>query len=116
MFERGFMAKIKKLSDLNDRLGFTVLAAPSSFPKVGAFGEDQSKNLLTAFDILREGLPLVEKKIKDPVLVTHLSQLLTDALAAYQEGDDKKGAHLLQDFQDIVFPNRFREYEERKGE
>ncbi len=82
----------------------------------GSFGSDQGKNLLTAFDILREGFPLVEKKIKDPVQLKQLKQLLADALLAYQQGEKKKGAHLLQDFQSIVFPNRFKEYEERKGE
>ena len=110
------MARIKTLSDLSDRLGFTVLSAPDRFPKVGAFGTDQAKNLLVAFDILHEGFPLVEKKIKDPTQVAHLKQLLSDALAAYQQGDKKKGAYLLQDFEDIVFPSRFREYEARKGD
>jgi hypothetical protein len=110
------MAKIKKLSDLNDRIGFTVLAAPDQFPKVGVFGDDQKKNLLAAFDILQEGMPLVEKKIKDPVQLSRLQQLLNESLSAYQRGDDMKGAHLLQDFQNIVFPNRFKEYEERKGD
>ncbi len=109
------MAKIKQLSDLDDRIGFTVLSAPDRFPMVGSFGNDQKKNLLTAFDILYEGIPFVEQKIKDPEQLEHLKKLLRDALAAYQKGENKKGAHLLQDFQSIVFPNRFKEYEKRKG-
>lgn len=108
-------AKIQRLSELSDRLGFTVLAAPDRFPVVGSFGSDQHKNLVIAFERLEEGLPLVEKKIKDPVVLGRLRNLLRDALGAYQQGDRKKGAHLLQDFQNIVFPDRFKEYEERKG-
>lgn len=108
-------AKIQRLSELSDRLGFTVLAAPDRFPMVGSFGNDQNKNLVVAFERLEEGLPLVEKKIKDQAVLERLRNLLRDALFAYQQGDRKKGAHLLQDFQNIVFPDRFREYEERKG-
>jgi uroporphyrinogen-III decarboxylase len=108
--------KIQNLSDLSDRLGFTVLAAPDRFPMIGSFGSDQKKNLVVAFERLEEGFPLVEKKIKDPAVLKQLRNLLSDALAAYQQSDRKKGAHLLQDFENIVFPNRFKEYEERKGE
>jgi hypothetical protein len=110
------MSKIKKLSDLNDRIGFTVVSAPDRFPSVGTFGSDQKQNLVTAFNDLHEGFPFVETKIKDPVLLKQLKQLLAEALAAYQRGEKKTGAHLLQDFQDIVFPRRFQEYEERKNE
>lgn len=109
-------AKIERLSDLRARIGSIVLSAPDRFPMVGSFGSDQQKNLLIAFDILHEGFPLVEKKIKDPAQLEQLRQLLKDALTAYQQGERKKGAHLLQDFEDIVFPDRFKEYEERKGD
>lgn len=109
-------AKLQRLSDLRAEVNSIVLTAPDRFPLIGPFGPDQKKNLLIAFDELqRDGLPLVEKKIKDPAALEQLRNLLRDALAAYQQGDRKKGAHLLQDFQNIVFPNRFKEYEERKG-
>jgi hypothetical protein len=109
-------AKLQRLSDLKARVNSIVLSAPDRFPMIGPFGPDQKKNLLIVFDELHENLPLVEKKIKDPAVMEQLRQLLQAALAAYQQGDRKKGAHLLQDFQDIVFPNRFREYEMRKGD
>ena len=108
--------KTRTLSDLNDLMGFIVLAAHGKFPKVGPFTDDQEKNLMIAFEKLEGDLPLVEKKVRDPAQFEHLKQMLRDALAAYQQGDKKKGAHLLQDFQNIVFPNRFKEYEERKGD
>ena len=108
--------KIQRLSELSDRLGFTVLAAPDRFPLVGSFSSDQKKNLLIAFERLEEGLPLVEKKLKDPAILEQLRGLLRDSLGAYQQGDRKKGAHLLQDFENIVFPDRFKEYEACKGE
>lgn len=109
-------AKIMKLSDLSDRLGFTVLAAPDRFPTVGPFGSDQKQNLLVAFERLQEGIPLVEKKIKDSAVLEQLRNLLREAMVAYQQGDRNNGSRLLQDFESIVFPDRFREYEARKGE
>lgn len=107
--------KIKRLSDLRDRLGFTVLAAPDRFPCVGPFGADQASNLLVAFERLEQGFPLLEKKYKDVEVLAHLRQLLADSLVAYQAGDRMRGSRLLQDFEDIVFPDRFEEYEARKG-
>jgi hypothetical protein len=108
-------AKTMKLSDLSDRLGFTVLAAPDRFPIVGPFGSDQKQNLLVAFERLEQGMPLVEKKIKDPAVLEHLRNMLREAMAAYQQGDRTKGSQLLQDFENTVFPERFKEYEARKG-
>lgn len=109
-------AKLQRLSDLRAEVNSIILTAPDRFPAIGPFGPDQEKNLLIAFDELRRcGLPLVEKKIKDPLVLEQLEQLLSAALAAYQQGERKKGAHLLQDFQRIVFPDRFKEYEARKG-
>jgi len=109
-------AKIENLSDLRARISWIVLSAPDQFPTTGSFSGDQSKNLVIAFDLVQAGFPLVEKKIKDPVQLEQLRKLLHDALVAYQHGEDKRGAHLLQDFQGIVFPDRFKEYEERKGD
>jgi hypothetical protein len=109
-------AKIEKLSDLRARISWIVLSAPAQFPTTGSFSDDQSKNLLVAFDLVYAGFSLVEKRIKDSSRLEELRTLLRDALVAYQHGDDKKGAHLLQDFQGMVFPDRFKEYEDRKGD
>jgi hypothetical protein len=109
------VAKVERLSDLRARIGWVILAAPDRFPTVGAFGVDQCRNLLIAFEILQGALPLVEKKIKNPAELERLKQLLSDSLMAYQHGEKKKGANLLQNFQNTLFPNRFKEYEERKG-
>lgn len=105
--------KIRNLSEYNDRIGFIVLSASSRFPKVGPFGDDQIRNIEIAFESLWDGFPFVEKKIESPEEISFLRQLLRASLTAYQQGDQKKGAHLLQDFQDVVFPNRFKDYEER---
>lgn len=109
-------AKIKNLSGYNDRIMFIILSAPDRFPKVGPFTDDPAKNLSIVFDSLEEGFHLIDKKVKDEAQSQALRKLLKDSLTAYKEGEKKKGAHLLQNFQDVVFPNRFKEYEERKGQ
>ncbi len=97
------MFKVKRLSELNDLIGFVVLSAPDRFPQVGAYCTNQTQNLLTAFEKLNDGFYLVQRKIPDPVQLQKLRRLLQDALSAYQQADRKKGAHLLQEFQDSVF-------------
>lgn len=109
------MAKIMKLSQFNDALGFLVLAAPDHFPQRAPFGGDQERNLRLKFKELEDGFHFVEHKVKDPAVLAHLKQLMNDSLTAYLQGDKKTGAHLLQDMQEVVFPNRFKEYEKRKG-
>ena len=99
--------KMSRLSELNDYLGFVVLSAPNKFPKVGPFGEDPANILETAFAQLREAMTLANKKIKDPEVIQELNTLLERSLSAYRAGDVGQGAHLLQDIQDILFPERF---------
>lgn len=106
-----------RLSEFHDQIGMMVLAAPDHFSSVykDIYGEDQKRILVEVFKELDEGFHFVEKKVKDPAKLAQLRQLLKDSLVAYQAGDEMKGAHLLQDFEDIVWPDRFKEYERRKG-
>jgi hypothetical protein len=106
---------IKKTSDLNDYIGFVVLSAPNNFPKVGPFSENSSANLDHAFNEIDAGMLLLQKKIKDSNQLNELRTLLEKSKKAYLDGDDIKGAHLLQDFQDIAFPSRFNDYKKRKN-
>ena len=56
-----------------------------------------------AFDELRRGIDLIESDMADDAKRKHLASLLDQALAAYKAGDEFKGAHLVQDFQDLIF-------------
>ena len=49
-------------------------------------------------------------------MLVEIDGLVSAALAAYRAGDNKKGAHLLQDILNLAHPTRFKEYAERKGE
>ena len=104
----GLPKVVKSLADLNARICFVVLTAPKNFQPEWPFGTDQTENLLIAFEILYQGLPLAQRKVKNPEMAVKLSSLFEDALEAYQRGDKRTGAWLLQDFQDIVWPGRFK--------
>ena len=107
--------KVTRLSDLSDLLGFMVLACPDRFPKVGAYGDDSAANLDIAFGRLREGMALLDKRL--PLRERQeVDRLVDSAFEAYQRGDRKAGAHLLQDVEDIAFPKRFAEHAVKKNE
>lgn len=109
------MVKIKRLSEFSDQLGFMVLAIPDHFPKLAKYSGDLQENILLAFKELEDGFCFVEEKIKDQTVLARLRKLMNDSLAAYLEGDRKKGRQLLLEIDSTVFPDRFKEYEERKG-
>ena len=100
---------IKNLSDLNNYIGFVVLSAQNKFPRVGPFSGDHQSDLNHAFDQLKTGILLLAKKINDDKRMRQLQKMLDDSRNAYLEGDIKKGAHLLQDLQEIAFPDRFKQ-------
>lgn len=85
-----------------------------TFPKLEPFGDDQKLNLERAFVELRYGLRFLPEKPMESTLMQTVHQLIEDAFAAYQSGERKKGAHLLQEIEDIVNPGRFVEYAARK--
>ncbi|MDQ1120685.1 MULTISPECIES: hypothetical protein [Pseudoxanthomonas] len=60
-------------------------------------------NLDKAFDELRRGIDLIEADMVDDARRKQLALLLDQALAAYKAGDEFKGAHLVQDFQGLIF-------------
>ncbi|HTH73098.1 MAG TPA: hypothetical protein VL635_01710, partial [Trinickia sp.] len=57
--------KLQNLSEYSDRLNFTLLSGTRKFPRVGPFGDDHQANLTIAFQSLSDGLPIVERHLKD---------------------------------------------------
>ena len=58
---------------------------------------------------------IVERQLKDEAKLARVKELLENSLKAYQAGDKVAGGSLLNEIQDIVAPNRYKEYEQRKG-
>jgi hypothetical protein len=106
----------ERSSDVKAHISFMVLCCGTDFPKNGPYGNDRKKDLELAFARLREGIPLIAKKLRDTDKVIQIERLLEMSLNAYQTGERKNGAHLLQDILDIAYPKRFSEYAARKGE
>jgi hypothetical protein len=108
--------KFERFSDVSAHISTMVLCCGQSFPKVGPYGDDQPENIEIAFRRLREALPIVATKLRDASKFSEVEKLLDASLAAYRAGEEKQGAHLLQDLLNVAHPSRFVEYAARKGE
>jgi len=95
------MQWVTSVDDLYDFIGYVVLSAPNSFPIEDYLLPEQQMTLDMAFDELRRGIDLCH--MADDAKRRRLSSVLDQALAAYQAGDAFRGAHLVQDFQDLIF-------------
>jgi hypothetical protein len=80
-----------------------VLRAPNRFPVEDYRAADDQLTLDRAFEELRLGLEFVAPRDADPGFHDRLGGVLAASLAAYRAGDRRRGAHLLQDFQDMIF-------------
>jgi hypothetical protein len=88
---------IRDARSLDDFIGYVVVHAPDGFPQEDYLQPHEQMTLERAFDELRHGLGLLQL----PALRTQdLQALLDRALQHYRDGDDVKGAHLLQDFEE----------------
>jgi exonuclease VII small subunit len=97
------MSWITDLNSFRDFIGYAVLCAPDDFPEEDYLQPDEQMNLERAFEELRNALNLVKpSKLNDAKRRDALS-LLEESLNSYRSGNDIKGAHLLQDFQNVIF-------------
>lgn len=97
------MAWVRSLRGLYNFIAHVVLGAPDRFPKEDFLSDAEQLNLDRAFDELRAGLQFVATSERDPSFHDRLRSVLDASLAAYRAGEKRKGAHLLQDFQDMIF-------------
>jgi len=97
------MQWVNSIDALYDFIGYVVLGAPSSFPVEDYLPPEEQMTLDKAFDELRRGIDLIAPDMANDAKRQNLTLLLDQALAAYKAGDGFKGAHLVQDFQDLIF-------------
>ena len=95
------VAWVNDVNSFYDFIGYVVLCAPDRFPVEDYLSPDQQMSLEKAFVELRKGVDLVA--MPPDGKRNELLQLLNKSLAAYQSGDDVKGAHLLQDLEGHIF-------------
>jgi hypothetical protein len=97
------MRWVSDIDSLYDFIGYVVLRAPDRFPHEDYLSAGEQMNLEKAFAELRSGLELIDPEVADAGKRKVLSSLLDQALTAYKAGDEVRGAHLVQDFQDLIF-------------
>lgn len=100
------MSWVQSTNDLRDFLSLVVLYAPDEFPKEDYLEEHEQLDLDTAFSEITKGLELLKSNFPESSSYERLESLLTQALSAYQAGNDVKGAHLLQEFEALAFNGR----------
>jgi hypothetical protein len=93
------------LDALYDFVMYVVLYAPN-FPRKDFLSDDQQLTVDKAFAEMNGAMEMVRAKIPDAAAVAKIQEVLGSAHAAYQAGDRKKGAHLLQEFRRLAFPHR----------
>jgi hypothetical protein len=99
------MQRVRCLDDLRNFLSVVIVSAPDKFRRFDFLPEEDQLNLGKAFAELNNGMALVERKIGDNSMLKQSGELLSESLAAYECGDIIRGAHLLQDFEELIFPN-----------
>lgn len=100
------MRRVTSIERLYDFIATVVLCAPDRFPKRDFLAEEDQLTLDRAFAELNAGMEFVRKRNPDPAVHQQLQGLLDESLAAYRRGEEVKGAHLLQDFEQVVFGKR----------
>ena len=94
---------IQDLNSLWDFIGYVVLCAPDAFPEEDYLQPEDQMNLERAFDELRNAMNLIKLSEMDDAKRSDALSLLEKSFNAYRVGDDVKGAHVLQDFQVLIF-------------
>ena len=87
---------IRDARTLWDFIGYVVIYAPDTFPVEDYLQPHEQMTLDRAFDELRHGLGLLQLPAPR---AQALLVLLDTALQHYRGGDDVRGAHVLQDFE-----------------
>jgi len=93
---------VKDANSLYDFIGYVVLYAPDRFPREDYLPEGEQMTLERAFAELNAALAMVESDLPNAPS-SNLRGLLEQSAAAYRSAEPVRGAHLLQDFQDLVF-------------
>jgi len=102
------MRWVQDSNALYNFIGFVVLRAPDSFPEEDFLQPAEQLNLERAFEEMRHGVDLIKPTMLDEAKRSEALSLLEEALNAYRAGDQFKGAHLLQDFRNLIFKKQTR--------
>jgi hypothetical protein len=108
------MRRVNNLEDLYSFLGSVIIRAPDRFRDEDFLPPEEQMNLERAFQELRDGMIFARERVANDTRFAELRRLLDDSLAAYQAGDEARGANLLIDFDSAVFAPEIRANERRE--
>lgn len=97
------MIWVKDIDSFYDFIGYVVLRAPNRFPVEDYLPAEEQMNLDKAFIELRRGVDLIDPEVATGEKLKIIESLLNQAYVAYKEGEQVKGAHLLQDMEGMIF-------------
>lgn len=102
------MRQFETLGQYHDCWATVILCAPSDFPEEDwdPPGMTQRDRLDEAFALLRSGIGFAERKLKEPRRIGVFHELINMSYEAYVAGDDKLGAHALQEAEGLVWSSR----------
>jgi hypothetical protein len=95
-------AHIKTFASYVDFISVVVGCAPDGFIRREWETPEQHLDLDRAFTILREKFPLVEARTIDKEALPRMRELLEQSYQSYGDGEQQKGAHLIQAFEKLI--------------
>lgn len=96
----------RALTEYHDFIAYVTLCAPSDFPEEDYLQPHEQMTLDKAFSRLRSEFSLVRERVKDESSLALLAELLEMSYEHYSHGDEVKGAHIIQEFETIIWPSR----------
>ncbi len=94
---------VKDIDTFYNFIGYVINRAPDRFPVEDYLKDDEQINLDKAFVELHKGIELLDFRVADENHKKKLKEMLVASLAAYQAGNDVKGAHILQDLEGEIY-------------
>ena len=92
------------VAEYHDFLVYVFLHAPEEFPAEDYLQPEEQMTLQKAFARLVGDLPVVSSRIKDQNRMLVLRELLAMSQEAYLQGNNVRGAHVLQEFEGLIWP------------
>ena len=95
--------KVESMAALHDAIGYIVICAPDDFPYRDWRPPEEQPTFENQFEMLRDAIAIIDPKIATSEMLPRLRSLLEESYEAYKSGDNDRGAHLLNDWSELIF-------------
>lgn len=97
------LVRVNNIDEFRQLLHVIVLCAPDRFPTRDFLKAEDQLTLNTAYRDMNYGMQFVAKKIRNTDTLAKIQSMLDQSLEFYLQGEKVKGAHLLQDLEDLIY-------------